>query len=186
MTTSRLTRDLDEAMLGGVLAGVAARYGWDVTLLRIVAVLVTVATVGLPGVILYLAAWLIVPRPGAPPAGVTTEAGAAETAAGTAPVPAPPETTDAPDAPDAPAATRDGPSAVAGEVAEALRDAADRLGEAATIAAEAARQAANEIGDVARRPRGAAVEESQAAQTPGAPVAVEEEAPERETESGRA
>ena len=43
-TTTALTRDLDEAMLGGVLAGIASRYDWDPTLLRLVAALVAIAT----------------------------------------------------------------------------------------------------------------------------------------------
>jgi len=161
-TTTRITRDLDEAMLGGVMSGVAARYEWDPTLLRIVAALVTLSTGVVPGVLIYLAAWVIIPRAD------TLAAEAAEVTA-TTPEPATPEATpsagsaepppgveeDAPSEPDdAGAAT-----AVADEIAGALRDAADRLGQAATIAADAARQAANEIGEVARRPRAVAVQE---------------------------
>ena len=57
----RLTRDLQHSMLGGVCAGIASRYEFDVTLVRIVTVLFTVATggVGLP---VYLAAWVVMPR----------------------------------------------------------------------------------------------------------------------------
>lgn len=142
MTTTRLTRDLDEAMLGGVLAGVAARYDWDVTLVRIVAVLVTLAAAVIPAVILYLVAWVMIPTSGAmetddmaamPEANGSSEAvEAAETAAATAPGSA---------------------AAIADDVAETPREAADRIGEAASIAAEAARRAATDIGEVARRPQ---------------------------------
>lgn len=158
MTTTRLTRDLDEAMLGGVLAGLAGRYGWDVTLLRIVAVLVGLATGVVPVVLFYLVAWVIIPTRDALTADPTiasgvaadvTEAADPRDGAGAA---EPQESATA-------AAAAGSPARIADEMSEALRDAAERLGEAATIAAEAARQAANQIGEVARRPRAVAVEE---------------------------
>jgi phage shock protein C len=130
MAETRLTRDLDEAMLGGVLAGLAARYGWDVTPVRIVVVLLTLISVGIPGVVIYLAAWVIVP------AGSEIGGSAASGADG---------------ASDAMPAT--GPEAVVDEVTAAVQEAAERLGEAGQIAAEAVRQAAEEIGEVVRRPR---------------------------------
>ncbi len=57
----RLTRDLDHSMLGGVCAGIAATYDFDVTLVRVVTVLLGFATGGfaLP---VYLVAWLTMPR----------------------------------------------------------------------------------------------------------------------------
>ena len=61
----RLTRDPQHAMLGGVCAGFANRYAFDVTLLRIVMVLLTVATGGI-GALVYLAAWIVMPRDDAP------------------------------------------------------------------------------------------------------------------------
>ncbi|MDA0353448.1 MAG: PspC domain-containing protein [Chloroflexi bacterium] len=180
-TKTRITRNLDDAMLGGVLSGVAARYAWDPTLLRIVAALATLATGVIPGVLLYVAAWLIVPRgerasaavPPAASGSPVTEAGAT------------------PPAGDAPAtASPAGATPVIDEITEALRDAADRLGEAASIAADAARRAANEIGEVARRPRnivaadqppptGAApaTPPAEAAEPSEAPPASEESAP---------
>ncbi|MBM3141075.1 MAG: PspC domain-containing protein, partial [Chloroflexi bacterium] len=62
MPVDRLTRDLDDAMLGGVVAGIARRWSLDLTLLRLIAVIAVIATGGLI-VPAYLAAWLIVPRP---------------------------------------------------------------------------------------------------------------------------
>lgn len=141
-TTTALTRNLDEAMLGGVLAGIASRYDWDPTLLRLVAALVAIATGIVPGVLIYVVAWVLIPRSdaivAAPPAAEGTP------------------TTEATDATDEQPAAEPAGQALSDEMTEALRDAADRLGEAATIAAEAARKAANEIGEVARRPRVAA------------------------------
>jgi len=168
MTNTRLTRDLDEAFLGGVLAGVASRYEWDVTLVRVVAVLLGLATGVVPAVILYLVAWTIMPRSDEfPPAAAPVPGEAAEAS----------ETTEAPAADPAPgdAAHTEhpqpgSPAVIANEVAEVLRDAADRLGEAATIAAGAARQAADQIGEVARRPRAVAVGDPSATEVEDAPT----------------
>ncbi|MDA1004077.1 MAG: PspC domain-containing protein, partial [Chloroflexi bacterium] len=62
MAGDRLTRDLDEAMLGGVLAGAARHWDLDVTLLRLIAVIAVLPTGGFV-IALYLVAWMIVPRP---------------------------------------------------------------------------------------------------------------------------
>ena len=139
MADARLTRDLDEAMLGGVLAGLSARYEWDVTLVRIVAVLPAVATGLVPLPVVYLAAWVIVP-----PASEVDEVEAPEGEEGSGEV----------------AGT--GPEGAVDEVTTAVQEAADRLGEAGKIAADAVRQAAEEIGEVVRRPR-----DGSAAATPG-------------------
>ena len=61
MAGQRLTRDLQHSMIGGVCAGFASRYDFDVTLVRVVAVLITVATGGI-GVPVYIAAWIVMPR----------------------------------------------------------------------------------------------------------------------------
>ena len=59
MTEQELRRDRDHAMAGGVCAGIAARFGYDVTLVRVVTVLLTFA--GGFGVVAYLALWLLLP-----------------------------------------------------------------------------------------------------------------------------
>ena len=68
MAGQRLTRDPKNSMIGGVCAGFAQRYGFDVTLVRIVLVLLTVVTGGI-GVPVYIAAWIVMPveDPSAPP-----------------------------------------------------------------------------------------------------------------------
>ena len=63
MTTStpaRLTRSRDNAWLGGVCGGIAKRFGWDPTLVRVLFVL----SIVLPGpqLLLYLVLWLVIPR----------------------------------------------------------------------------------------------------------------------------
>lgn len=59
--TKRYYRDEEHALLGGVIAGLAAYTGWDVTLLRILfVVLVIVPSFGTM-IILYIAIWIIAP-----------------------------------------------------------------------------------------------------------------------------
>ena len=170
-TTTKLTRDLDEAMLGGVMSGAAKIYGWDPTLLRIVAVLVALATGVVPGVLIYLAAWVLIPRSDR----------LTDSAASTSP---PAAAAEGEPVSEEPAASASAQQPVGNEMADALRDAADRLGEAASIAAEAARQAANDIGEVARRPRAAGSERPEdpdGGSTDAPPSTESEDAAESET-----
>ncbi|GMU41888.1 MAG: hypothetical protein AMXMBFR23_27540 [Chloroflexota bacterium] len=67
-TTTRLMRDLDQRMIGGVCAGIARRYEWDPTLVRVAVVLAAVISGGIV-LVAYLAAWVVMP------AGTDTEAG---------------------------------------------------------------------------------------------------------------
>jgi phage shock protein C len=58
-TSTSLVRPRDGRILAGVCAGIADRYGWDRTIVRMTAV----ASCLLPGpqVVLYLAAWVLMP-----------------------------------------------------------------------------------------------------------------------------
>lgn len=60
MTTQRLMRARDDRWIGGVCGGIAKRYSWDATLIRVLFVL----SILLPGpqVLLYLVLWLVIPR----------------------------------------------------------------------------------------------------------------------------
>ena len=60
MAGDRLVRD-PSATFGGVLSGIAHRYGWDVSLTRLAYVALTFVTAGTT-IPIYLLAWLIVPR----------------------------------------------------------------------------------------------------------------------------
>jgi phage shock protein C len=63
-------------MIGGVCSAFALQYGWDVTVVRLVTVVIALFTSGI-GALAYLAAWVIIPeaqyalppqaRPGVPP-----------------------------------------------------------------------------------------------------------------------
>ena len=52
----------DDRMIGGVCAGIAEHYGWDPTLVRVAFVLITVFSSAFPGLLVYLALWLIMPE----------------------------------------------------------------------------------------------------------------------------
>ncbi|TBN57183.1 PspC domain-containing protein [Glaciihabitans arcticus] len=54
-----LTRPASGRMIGGVCAGIARRFGWNVAVVRVL----TVASVFIPGpqVIIYIAMWALIP-----------------------------------------------------------------------------------------------------------------------------
>lgn len=57
-----LHRSRSERLLGGVLGGIAGYYGWDPVLLRTVFVVVTILSAAFPGILIYLAAWIVIPE----------------------------------------------------------------------------------------------------------------------------
>lgn len=58
-TRRRLFRNPDDRILGGVVSGIAAYFGWDVTWTRIVFILAGFFIHGL--ILAYLLAWIIIP-----------------------------------------------------------------------------------------------------------------------------
>lgn len=63
MTDHRpFTRSRDDRMIAGVMGGIARRFGWNSTLLRIVFVIVSLASAAFPGIIVYLILWLLMPQ----------------------------------------------------------------------------------------------------------------------------
>jgi len=58
----RLSRPTREAKLGGVCAGFARYFGLDVTLVRILWIVLTVWPLPLFGVISYIVAWIVMPK----------------------------------------------------------------------------------------------------------------------------
>lgn len=57
----KLYRDVDNKMLGGVISGLSIYLGWNVTIMRILLVLVCVTTYFFPIVICYLICWMVIP-----------------------------------------------------------------------------------------------------------------------------
>ena len=60
--TRRLTRSVEDRQIAGVCAGIATYMGWDVALVRVGYVLLSIASIGFPGVLVYLVMWLVVPE----------------------------------------------------------------------------------------------------------------------------
>ena len=60
-TQKRLTRSKDK-MVAGVLAGIGNYFDIDPTIVRIVYVVLTIASIGFPGLIAYLIMWAVIPE----------------------------------------------------------------------------------------------------------------------------
>ncbi|MFC5502029.1 PspC domain-containing protein [Lysinimonas soli] len=60
MTTSSLVRPREGRIVAGVCAGLARRFGWDVTVVRLIAILSFV----LPGsqLLIYAICWAVIPN----------------------------------------------------------------------------------------------------------------------------
>lgn len=58
----RLQRDEEKAVVGGVVTGLANYFDQDPILFRVAAVTFLILTGVFPGIILYLAAWIIMPK----------------------------------------------------------------------------------------------------------------------------
>ncbi len=61
--TKVLVRSRKDRMVAGVCAGLAEYFGWDATLVRVLACVISVITGG-AGILAYLAAWAIIPAEG--------------------------------------------------------------------------------------------------------------------------
>lgn len=60
--TKGLTRSRSNKMIAGVCGGLAEHFGWDPSLVRVVYVLVSLFSVGFPGIIVYVVLWLVIPE----------------------------------------------------------------------------------------------------------------------------
>lgn len=56
------TRSRNDRILAGVLGGIALRFGWNSTLLRVIFVIISIASVAFPGILVYLILWLLMPE----------------------------------------------------------------------------------------------------------------------------
>lgn len=61
-TSGELRRVRDGALIAGVCGGIARWLGWDRTLTRVLYVVLTVASIGFPGILVYLLLWFLMPR----------------------------------------------------------------------------------------------------------------------------
>jgi phage shock protein C len=60
--TTRLSRSINDRVLAGVIGGIARRFGWNPTLLRVIYVILSVASAAFPGILVYLVLWLLLPE----------------------------------------------------------------------------------------------------------------------------
>lgn len=56
------TRSRTDRWIAGVMGGIAQRFGWSSLLLRIVFVILSIASAAVPGIIIYLILWLLMPQ----------------------------------------------------------------------------------------------------------------------------
>lgn len=57
-----LRRSRDKRIVAGVMGGLAEHFGLDVTLLRIVYVVASIASVAFPGIVVYVLLWILIPK----------------------------------------------------------------------------------------------------------------------------
>lgn len=65
MAVATLHRSRHDRIIAGVIGGIARRFGWSSTLLRVIFVLVSIASAAFPGILVYLILWLVIPDEGA-------------------------------------------------------------------------------------------------------------------------
>lgn len=58
----KLERDQEKAIISGVLSGMANYFGQDPVLFRVFAITFLILTGFFPGILLYLTAWIIMPK----------------------------------------------------------------------------------------------------------------------------
>ena len=64
MSEKKLRRSRQHNMIAGVIGGLAKYFDIDVTVLRIIYVLVSLFSAAFPGIIVYLILWVIMPLEG--------------------------------------------------------------------------------------------------------------------------
>jgi phage shock protein PspC (stress-responsive transcriptional regulator) len=55
-------------MIAGVVAGLASYFGMDVTLARVLYVVISLVSAAFPGILVYILLWIIVPEESGTPA----------------------------------------------------------------------------------------------------------------------
>ncbi len=59
---SGLQRSRHQHIIAGVCGGIAEWLGWSPTLVRVLFVLVSVLSVGFPGILVYIVLWVLMPK----------------------------------------------------------------------------------------------------------------------------
>lgn len=61
MYEKKLTRSHDQ-VIAGVCAGIAEYFGWEIALVRIIYLLVSIFSAGFPGILVYIVLWIVMPE----------------------------------------------------------------------------------------------------------------------------
>jgi phage shock protein PspC (stress-responsive transcriptional regulator) len=61
MYERRLTRSHNQ-VIAGVCAGIAEYFGWDIALVRIIYLLVSIFSMAFPGILVYIVLWIVMPE----------------------------------------------------------------------------------------------------------------------------
>jgi len=57
----KLTRS-SRKVIAGVCAGIAEYLGWDITLVRVLYLLISIFSAAFPGVLVYIILWIVMPK----------------------------------------------------------------------------------------------------------------------------
>ncbi|HEY6641316.1 PspC domain-containing protein [Povalibacter sp.] len=57
-----LRRSRSNRMIGGVVAGLARYFGMDVTLARVLYVVISICSAAFPGIVVYILFWILTPE----------------------------------------------------------------------------------------------------------------------------
>ena len=71
--TGRLTRSVSDAKIAGVCAGFAKHFGLDVTLVRVLWLVLSIWPMPFFGVIAYIVAWIVMPKDQQPVTGTSLQ-----------------------------------------------------------------------------------------------------------------
>lgn len=58
----KLHRSYNHRMIAGVMGGIAEYLGWSPTMVRLFFVIVSCASVAVPGILVYVVLWLLMPN----------------------------------------------------------------------------------------------------------------------------
>ncbi len=61
MNKSKLTRS-NNRVIAGVCAGLAEWLGWDIALVRLLYLIVSIFSAGFPGILAYIILWIVMPE----------------------------------------------------------------------------------------------------------------------------
>ena len=62
MAAKELRRSSSKRMIAGVVGGLADYFGLDVTLARVLYVIVSIVSAAFPGIVVYIILWILIPQ----------------------------------------------------------------------------------------------------------------------------